>query len=649
MRLRAAVRSLLAWVRLLLGMPQLTVTHDGGGTDSVSSTVAFAQKETLGEKYRLTIELERTDAESLNLVEKSDEVQLSGYKNGVLTNVDKGGSTWTLTVYSPEWYATLNEPVDGGTRVQGDDNTLITQEINRVSEWSVGSIDDLTGPMTFVFNHAFADETIRKIEKNVPGELEFEGDGTVNYVSQRGTDRSGSVTISPASGNLEKSIRITERGRKLDATHVRVIGAHEGEAQFFANLVPSSDGATYDNRVDYTTSRWSSGDVRDWDRWQNKDVMSQDTIEEEAAALADELKEEYVEVKTTVSGVDLNLGDTVHVEKTENGVKVLDRDMRVHQLTTRSIDGTPAGTEQEVTLSTRTVAREELNSDKRDIQRFNTAFQGSSVVIQGGGSRQPVNASLNAEIPFYYPNVEFENNAELFVRGLPYRAYSSGAASGGGSTVTSASNAGDSDNATMDFTRTTSTGGLLQLTVPTIAGDATTLLAYAHIQNSDSNSTTIQFDIDNISTSTAIAGSTESYDGQDGRLYEGVQTGTNLEGDTVEFSFSKTGGDTGAEVLLSAGLMVIGDHEHSVTFPNHTHPADPGITEFGAETPSNVDVLVDGTTVATDIGSGTFETTVNLDGDLTTGAWNDIELSSDSLGHLQATVSIQAYDQIGGK
>jgi hypothetical protein len=630
-------------------MPQLVVTHDGGGTDSVPSTVAFAQKETLGEKYRLTIELERTDAESLNLVEKSDEVQLSGYKNGVLTNVDKGGSTWTLTVYSPEWYATLNEPVDGGTRVQGDDNTLITNEIGRVSEWSVGSIDDLTGPMTFVFNHAFADETIRKIEKNVPGELEFEGDGTVNYVSQRGTDRSGSVTISPASGNLEKSIRITERGRKLDATHVRVIGAHEGEAQFFANLVPSSDGATYENRVDYTTSRWSSGDVRDWDRWQNKDVMSQDTIEEEAAALADELKEEYVEVKTTVSGVDLNLGDTVHVEKTENGVKVLDRDMRVHQLTTRSIDGTPAGTEQEVTLSTRTVAREELNSDKRDIQRFNTAFQGSSVVIQGGGSRQPVNASLNAEIPFYYPNVEFENNAELFVRGLPYRAYSSGAASGGGSTVTSQNNAdfsnvADTESSVSGFS--SSGFGTVDTFTPSV--DSSELYVFGSV-TSVSGEGTFSFDyrLENTTTGNFVPNSNgftaTSQETTDREVF--LVEATDVNGDAIEFQMD-TAGNSAAITLY---YLATGQHTHRVMFPNHTHPVDAGIIEFGAETPSNVDVLVDGTTVATNIGSGTFETTVNLDGDLTTGAWNDIELSSDSLGHLQATVSIQAYDQIGGK
>jgi len=81
--------------------------------------------------------------------------------------------------------------------------------------------------------------------------------------------------------------------------------------------------------------------------------------------------------------------------------------------------------------------------------------------------------------------------------------------------------------------------------------------------------------------------------------------------------------------------------------PEHQHVPNPGIDEFTGKTPSNVDVLVDGTTVATDIGSGTFETIVDISNELTVGAWNDIALSSDSLGHIQATVSVDGYKQIG--
>jgi hypothetical protein len=60
-----------------------------------------------------------------------------------------------------------------------------------------------------------------------------------------------------------------------------------------------------------------------------------------------------------------------------------------------------------------------------------------------------------------------------------------------------------------------------------------------------------------------------------------------------------------------------------------------------------VDVKVDGTTIATDIGTGTFQTTIDISGDLTKNAWNLIELTSDDLGHISGTLSIRGYDQIG--
>jgi hypothetical protein len=72
-----------------------------------------------------------------------------------------------------------------------------------------------------------------------------------------------------------------------------------------------------------------------------------------------------------------------------------------------------------------------------------------------------------------------------------------------------------------------------------------------------------------------------------------------------------------------------------------------GIDQSPELTPDNVNVLVNGSTVATNIGSGEFETTVDLSGDLNRAAWNTIELDADSRGFIQATVSAQAYKQIG--
>jgi hypothetical protein len=48
------------------------------------------------------------------------------------------------------------------------------------------------------------------------------------------------------------------------------------------------------------------------------------------------------------------------------------------------------------------------------------------------------------------------------------------------------------------------------------------------------------------------------------------------------------------------------------------------------------------------ITSGTdFEETVDLTGELNQGAWNTVTVESDTLGHLDGTISILSYRQIG--
>lgn len=619
-------------------MVQLTITHADGSTETIDQTVGWTRTRELGAMRRVTIDVERSLADAVTLEQKHDKIALGSIDTVRLVDVETGGPTWTLICYSMEWDANREEFTPGGDLREGTDDTLVTGLIGEVSSWTAGTVENHTGPLSFVLNHAHRHEALRRIERNVPGEIQFRDEGTVDYLEDLGSDKTASVTLSSANQNIEDEIQITNRGRELDGTHIRVLGAHEGEAQIFANLVPSDDSATYENRVDYTTSRWSDGDARDWDRWENKDVADDATIQEEAAALGEEITESLVEAKATVSGVDLSVGDWVHVIKSDAN---LDRDMRVHRIKDM-VEG--AKEVAEVLLSTRTTVRKGDAQELEDIQRFNTAFQGSSVSVQGGGSRQPVDSGVNAEIPFDYPDLAYENDATLQVRGLPYRAYSSGAAAGGTNDDTTASSTPDSDNATMDFDRTTSSGALLQLTVPNVSGDGTIVIAYANMQNTSTSSYSIDLDIDNINSGTSLyAGSSETYDPNDSRFFEAVETGSNLEGDTIEFSYSKS---LGEESLLSAGVMVLSDHTHTFDW-QHVHDPNPGVIEFGTDTPSGVDVIVNGTTVATDIGSGTFETEVDISGELNSGQWNLIELASDTLGHIQGTVSIDGYKKIG--
>ncbi|AFH22130.1 hypothetical protein OSG_eHP18_00100 [environmental Halophage eHP-18] len=636
-------------------MPQLTITHADGSTETIPQTVGYERTKEVGKMRRARITVERSLAQQVTLEPKSDTIDLGSIDTLRLVDIENGAETYTLVCYSFEWDANRTAPTVGGDLRQGDDQTLITNLIGEVSNWSKGTVTSLSRPLEFVFNHAARHEALRRIERNVPGEILFRDSGTVDYTSRLGSDKSGSVELSASAGTIEDEITITNRGRELDGTHFRVLGAHEGEAQLSANLVPASDSASYDNRVNYTSPRWSDGDPRDWDRYENKDVTDQDTLFEEAENLGDEIKEELIEAEATVpDGVNIDVGDTVRVVKPDAG---LDRDMRIHRLK-EVVEGTVR--KLKVLLSTRTTARKDGSDDLRDIQRFNTGFQGSSVAVNGGPVIGAVDSGNPLTFGFRYPDLEFENTATLRVRGESYRIDSKGAASGGGSTETS-NNGGTFNDITKlastrsnKFTSFTSTSSQTA-TVTEPIGSGGEQQNYRAILEADATSTNLFVE------RVVLEDTTEG---------DIVYTNDNIDQSRIllqipiDETIDRNGNDIEARVTLQQSPSDFWDvtlktlneqshshlfdwqHNHDVTIPNHTHPPDAGIFTTG-DTPSNTGVDINGTTVASGIGTGTFETTVDIAGDLTKGSWNDITLTSDSLGRVQATVFIEGYDQIG--
>lgn len=628
-------------------MPTVTIEHADGSTETIPQTTKWTRTREVGTMRRAQITVERALAQSVSLNEKRDLVHLGEIDTFRLVDVQTGGSTWTLVCYSLEWDANREPYTSGGDEREGTDDELITNLVGEVASWTAGTITNQSGPLSFVFNHAHQHEAIRRIEKNVPGEIRFRDEGTVDYVSRLGSDRSASVELSASAGTIEDEITITKRGRELDGTHIRVLGAHEGEAQYFANLVPQDDPDTYENEVRYSTPRWSDASDTDWDRWENKDVTDQATIVEEAESLADEITSSLVEAKATTNRTDLNVGDSVSVVKSDAD---LNRSMRVHRIQETSTGGTRTA---EVLLSTRTTMRRDGSEELRDIQRFNTGFQGSSVVIQGGGSRQPVDSTVNAEIPFDYPEIEFENEAVLQVRGLPYRAYSSGAADNADFTSVEESSrlGGDISFASSDDGTNWKPiqAGTSDLTFsPSEVGSETFITTQIAFQSEDGwanadyriyNETEDEYYPTEFGYQAQY--SPEPADSAVGNsISQMVRVPKDISGDTLrpemDLNFKLNSNDADFEIDLY--YSVIG---------KHTHDPNPGIIAFPNTTPSGVDVLVNGSTVATDIGSGAFETEVDISGELTRGAWNDIELSSDSLGHIQATISVDGYKQIG--
>jgi hypothetical protein len=579
-------------------MPTVTVRPGEPDEYTIPFTFGWEQRQIVGRMRRLKIDVDRAEAKAANLNPKTDQIELSGVDTVLLTDVKTGGSTWTLVCYSAEWLANRAGYTPGGDLREGTDQQLINDLISEVDGWTAGTVNSFTGPLSFVFSHAQRHEALRRIEPNVPGEIQFRDFGTVDYIDRLGSDKSASVELSSSAGTIEDSITITERNRELSGTHIRVLGAHEGEAQLYVNLVPADDTDAQNNLenvVTYQTPRWTQEADTDWDRWSNNDITDQATLEEEAANLGAELTDVHVTAETVVpTSVGLEIGDTVQVVKPDAD---LDRQMRVHKKWRRAggrnDTDSDAAIVDKVELSTRTTLQTESDADLEELRKFNTGFQGSSVSVQGGGSRQPVDADLNAEIPFFYPELEFENSAEIQFRGLAYRAYSRGAASGGSTTQTSATNAAAEFQNAVSFIYdpgTTEQIGTVFELVPdspqTFDGALVTLSFF----NSSGSSTTFDISLENLTTGDLLfLQSNETvadleietfYATPDTSLVSvGDQLEMNVEADTADGvgTVSGRGAPLGyiEMVIVSEGL-----HGHSVTTQDHTHPVEPGVLEF---------------------------------------------------------------------
>lgn len=639
-------------------MPSVTIDHGGGSTETIDNTVApgYKWERTVGEMFKLTIWVDRDDAQAVTLNRKSDEISLSGVvDNYPLVDINTGGPTWELICYSPEWYGKTVEPTAGGVKTTDTDDTQVTNFIGDVSEWSAGTVNQVaSGSITLISSHAQPHERIRKLEQKTGGELRFNDDGTVDYTDRLGSDKSGSITLSPGNANLDGELTVENRGRTIDATHVKVLGAHEGEAQFFANLVPSSDGRSYDNKVTYSTSRWSDSSDDDWTTWANSEAASQSAVDAIANALADEITDQHIEASATVVGEDIILGDTVHVDKSKADI---DRDMRIKRIVTKPPEDTPVGSVDRVLLSTRNLARDTSQQRERSVSRMPTVFEGNAVWGTIGGGYQAVTSSRNYVVgAIDYPTVDFEHEVTLWVKSVPYITYSSGAST---TTVTETSDVVPNDGF----------GSLLF----TSGGTETVASGTTEVVNSQSISKTLwpyiaQLSIGQVSGKTEditnwevnIRESTGNY------LYEGIDASfvaadntpmnfangnttifDDLNGDTVDLRVNvETSSGSNTDIKWFWQMYGPSPHDHSLSF-SHSHAPEAGVDEFSNTTPSNVDVLVNGNTEATDIGSGEFETTVDLTDALTKGQFNTVELSSDATGGMYATLSIDAYRQIG--
>lgn len=692
-------------------MPQIqtTITHSDGSTDALDGVQSQETRE-FDKEDMATIHVERSDANDVDLTEGVDEVVLTvdgeDSFGGILRDINRGGSTAELVVESYERLARNAEPTPGGER-WGDerDDDIIEDAIQGVPDLSAGTLDHIEDGLTFVFSHTSPAKKIRTVTDATTGIVQYNPDKTVDYrgLAVVGTERT--EVLSPSSQTVVDGFEVRREGGEEYVTHLRMLGAGEGDAQVQTTVI---------------SDEWAEGDPKSWDTRTNKDVTDEGVLQKQGEVLIAELNEDHLEVETTVEGVDVALGDQFLVQHTQEQI---DQEMRVVEHTRVT---TADGVTHQVTLSSRTKARKrQYEKEVKDLERYNKAFEGTSVTMNTGGGRQPVDGGHNYQFDVYYPDeVAYEHRVMLRVKGLPYRAYSQGAASGGGEhshsiefsidshthhvdvtdhihtvplSTTSANSAADSSNID-PIARTVanpSSSWEFEETFdwPGVAGSATTGIVFAHLAAHDPGT-----DIgEPFSTAgvTMESGGTQffkSFEDQspsetirnaNSRHWNVVHTADDMSGEAVSVTFEGSIFTGSPEFYYDVSAIVIGDHDHEVeetmtseadgafsestsdgggstevqTTTNatglHAHPADPGIQEvFDGTTyyPKDCQVIVNGVDVGGAFGDGTgpFQETVDLAGELQPGKWNTIEVSSAELGHLQAHLDVDVYRQILG-
>lgn len=341
---------------------------------------------------------------------------------GVLEDIQTVGSKKELVIESNQRKALDAQPLVGAERWEGAaDADVITDALGDVDGLSAGTIENVESGLTFVFAHTSPAKRIKTVAESTGAELAYRVGGTVDYVGELGSDKTA-TEISPAAGTVEDEMEIDVDGAE-QYTHLRVVGAGEGEHQRWANVVPEADTSSYENAVTYTNADWDDGDPEIWGSYSNKDFTDQSTLESWGVALMEESQVEHITVKAKVrlDGETVSRGDSFRIKQDTDD---FDEELRVYKVT-RQYDA--EGTVYDTTFSNHIITPgDRAEQTTEDVDKYNLAFEGDSVWATPGGSRQPIDPNTNYNMWFRLPDeTEYIHRFQLQVATFPYRFYAS--------------------------------------------------------------------------------------------------------------------------------------------------------------------------------------------------------------------------------
>lgn len=645
---------------------------DGTTKTTVSAQTAEKVEELKGEMDHGEVELHRdawADVDEV-LERRTDRLIIGDPRSsdpffaGRFDDTKRGDGTVTVSIAGYERDAKDAEPTSDNVVYQNvDDSAVVTELLGQAPTLEAGTVEMLANNLSMSFSHAEPSKALRDAAEATGAELRYNDNRTVDYVDRRGADRPD-VVLSPEAQTIVGDLEITEDARE-EVTHIRGFGAQSGPDQVTAEAAANS----YD------------GGKQIWSKYENKDIQEVSRLQR----IIDQMVAEYdgeprhLEVRTSVAGVDVDLGDRVTVEIPTEGI---DRTLRV--MKRRSILGT-AGAVLELTLSNRLLTNSDSGRENRkDLQRFTRGYQGfvDRSQITSGWNAAGDGTPQELVVVNWPDDIVEAKDVTLAVQGRAWRSPIDPQphdheveftidAHDHDVTVdaTTASGAGDSGYANpLDYTASLPEGDSFTQTfdLPFIDGDGAYAVVYMSVlcQPDSSTSGGGYVRMSNIDTGTEFydegdsASSQTSYEIGHHRIFQAVNVG-DVEGDTIEVEFYDA---FEADYRFSFGGFVMGEHTHSIetteTSENGggevvaettdtTAGASPSvITTFDGEEyhPSDVAIEVNGTQVGTIAGdsSSSWTETIDLKGELDPGL-NTISATPSTRGELNLSLASELF------
>lgn len=616
------------------GDPTLVIEQSDGTVRDELTGPRATKRESLIESWRGTIVVDRADwtdvlpdIDQINDVLRIERADGSTLFEGRFGTDNRDGQNVVVTVASYERDAQDAEPTGGRLVFSNvNDSAVFNDAINAVSSLSLGTVETGATSVSFTFANASRAKQARDAAEPDGQDVRYRTDApTVDFLDRLGSDKPN-TTISSDNQTIVESLSVEENSRD-PVTHIRGLGAQRGPDQV---------------SVEATIASYSAGDRQVWRKYVNKDVVNEDRLQAIVDRLATEFDSERRRIRVSADLVnvdDLGIGDSPTVSLPQHDI---DRTLRIVEWT-ETVSSSPAT--YSATLTNRTAERGGSRKRRDDLLRFNEGDQGFIDRDTDAYGWQPVTSSVNATRPYPFPSdVLTEIKAEVKVNSIPYRAYSSGGAVNDPSTFSKIQDQDLASNARISSGNSFS----FDAKVP----DTQAASPFNEVFNDYVLECIVGLDTLDPNDVTSVAPAT--FDLEIEAPTSGGFTQYRNEVDTDDLTGS-------AEIPFVSSVPVGGD-EVTATVTNtqssdivldnitgidmwkyeHQHPVQPGLKTFSNKTASNVDLIVNGNTVSSNIGSGTFDATVDISGELTAGS-NTIEATSDSLGLLNLLVETQLF------